>query len=118
MPVYDYMCETCGPFTALRPMAQCSDPCACPDCQVPAARAYLNFPSIAGMDSCRRKAFATNERNAHSPTVSRKADRESRGEGRGHAPGCACCSGGKGGATVTRDGAKSFPSKRPWMISH
>jgi len=38
-----------------------------------------------------------------------------------HGPGCACCSGksGKGRSTLRLpDGSKSFPSARPWMISH
>jgi hypothetical protein len=39
-----------------------------------------------------------------------------------HAPGCACCGGdakGKKSKTVKMPNeAKTFPSKRPWMISH
>jgi hypothetical protein len=36
-----------------------------------------------------------------------------------HPSGCGCCSGARRGATVTApNGAKSFPSRRPWMISH
>jgi putative FmdB family regulatory protein len=26
MPVYDYMCESCGAFTVLRPMAKSAEP--------------------------------------------------------------------------------------------
>lgn len=114
MPVYDYMCESCGAFTALRPMAKSAEPCGCPDCGVPAARAFLSFPNIGGMDPARRNAFETNERSAHAPKRSSKAEREAGA----HAPGCSCCSGGKSRAVYTRDGAKTFPSKRPWMISH
>ena len=117
MPVYDYMCESCGAFTALRPMSKSAEPCGCPDCGAPASRTYLTFPNIGGMNPARRNAFETNERSAHAPKLSKKAERESGA----HAPGCACCSGtsgGKGGAVYTRDGAKTFPSRRPWMISH
>ena len=32
MPIYQYECEDCGPFTAMRRMAQFRDPCACPEC--------------------------------------------------------------------------------------
>ncbi|WP_375410648.1 FmdB family zinc ribbon protein, partial [uncultured Methylobacterium sp.] len=39
MPVYDYACETCGPFTVLRPMAQFRDPHDCPDCGSSCGRA-------------------------------------------------------------------------------
>jgi hypothetical protein len=36
-----------------------------------------------------------------------------------HPAGCGCCSTSKKATTVRApDGAKSFPSKRPWMISH
>ncbi|WP_158046091.1 FmdB family zinc ribbon protein [Skermanella pratensis] len=118
MPVYDYMCESCGAFTALRPMARSAEPCGCPDCGAPASRAYLSFPSIGGMDPARRAAFETNERSAHAPKLSKKSDRQAAGHSGAHGPGCSCCSGGKSSAVYTRDGAKTFPSKRPWMISH
>jgi putative FmdB family regulatory protein len=69
MPVYDYDCTRCGPFTELRPMAECEAPLACPS---------------------------------------------------GHGPGCSCCSGGARRSRTAKaaDGKKSFPSARPWMISH
>ena len=37
-----------------------------------------------------------------------------------HGPGCGCCSSKKPSRLVkqTRSGAKSFPTARPWMISH
>ena len=25
MPVYEYLCNDCGPFTDMRPMAECDD---------------------------------------------------------------------------------------------
>ena len=104
MPVYDYACQACGPFTVLRPMAQFKDPHDCPDCGTASPRAFLTAPNLASMDAGRRKAFATNERSAHAP---RKSS--------GHAPGCGCCS---GTASKTSTAAKGFPSARPWMISH
>lgn len=111
MAVYDYQCRTCGPFTAIRPMAQSGDPCDCPDCGQPAERALLTVPYFAGMDADRRKAFATNERARHEP----------RRGGASHGPGCSCCSGTTSRPSGTlrhADGAKTFPAKRPWMISH
>ena len=44
MPVYDYACEACGPFTVLRPMAQFRDPHDCPDCGAECGRAFLTAP--------------------------------------------------------------------------
>lgn len=105
MPVYDYACEACGPFTVLRPMAQFRDPHDCPDCGAACGRAFLTAPNLASMDAGRRKAFATNERSAHAP---RKSS--------GHGAGCGCCSGTRPKSDPTA--AKGFPSGRPWMISH
>jgi hypothetical protein len=63
------------------------------------------------MDSTRRTAIAGNERSAAAPDRSSATG--------GHPPRCACCKGpAKGGAFRSRDGAKSFPNARPWMISH
>jgi putative FmdB family regulatory protein len=112
MPVYDYLCNDCGPFTDMRPMAECDAPQSCPKCASPSPRAMLTAPNFFCMSSDRRKAYATNERNANAP--------KTLGEFKAsHAPGCGCCS-GKPSRTVkeTRSGAKSFPTARPWMISH
>ena len=32
MPVYEYLCDDCGPFTDMRPMAECDAPQDCPQC--------------------------------------------------------------------------------------
>ena len=104
MPVYDYACRSCGPFTMLRPMAQFKDPHDCPDCGESCPRAFLTAPNLAAMDAGRRTAHATNERSAHAPRRSS-----------GHGAGCGCCGGAK---TKTPAAARGFPSARPWMISH
>ncbi|WP_138466147.1 FmdB family zinc ribbon protein [Poseidonocella sp. HB161398] len=110
MPVYDYDCPACGPFEALQPMSAFAAPCTCPVCAAPAPRVLRTAPQIANMDGGRRRAHAVNEKSADSP---RRAS---------HGPGCSCCSGGgqkKSSGTLYRpDGSKSFPKKRPWMISH
>jgi putative FmdB family regulatory protein len=113
MPLYEYMCADCGPFEALAPMERYAEPCTCPDCGGAAPRALLTAPRMATMDSARRNAFETNERSRHAP-------RHSTAEGRahGHGPGCSCCSGPKAKTATAANGAKAFPSKRPWMISH
>lgn len=114
MPIYDYECEACGPFREMRPMAMAAEPCACPTCSTPAPRAFFTMPNLATMDGDRRFAHATNERASNEP-ISSKSDRAQRL----HGVNCACCKPGKSRATVFRaDGAKSFPTARPWMISH
>jgi putative FmdB family regulatory protein len=115
MPTYDYMCDDCGPFTAMRPMAECEKSHACPECGGDAPRAYITAPYFAALAEERRVAHAINERSAAAPQLASqmKADR---GKG-AHGAGCGCCS-GKSSAKRGRNGAKMFPSKRPWMISH
>jgi putative FmdB family regulatory protein len=109
MPTYDYDCPVCGPFTAPRPMAEFELPHDCPSCGAQAPRVVLTAPSLAGMNQARRLAAATNERSSHEPRRSKS-----------HAPGCGCCSGGKlaPGKAKQAPAIKSFPSARPWMISH
>jgi putative FmdB family regulatory protein len=101
MPVYEYLCNDCGPFTDMRPMAECDAPQDCPRCESESPRAILTAPNFFCMSSDKRKAHATNERSANAPK------------------GCGCCS-TKPSRLVkqTRSGAKSFPTARPWMISH
>ncbi|QDA35869.1 zinc ribbon domain-containing protein (plasmid) [Paracoccus liaowanqingii] len=109
MPSYDYRCPTCGPFEARASMADYAQPGCCPTCRSTSPRVLLSAPLVANMDGNRRRAFATNERSADSPKRS------------SHGPGCSCCSGSrkKPSSTLYRpDGSKSFPTKRPWMISH
>lgn len=110
MPSYDYMCADCGPFTEMRPMAESDLGHECPHCGEEAPRAYLTAPYFSGLSAERRLAHATNERSANAPTLSSKS----------HGAGCSCCSGkGLSHKTLRRkDGSKSFPTSRPWMISH
>ncbi len=103
MPVYEYGCAQCGPFTELRPMVEFADPQPCPGCGGASPRMILTAPGLAVMEGGRRKASATNERSASAP-------QRSSGGGR-HAAGCGCCS-------TAKPAARSFPEARPWMIGH
>jgi hypothetical protein len=64
------------------------------------------------MPADKRKAIAVNERSVHAPKTLDQYKAS-------HGPGCGCCS-TKPSRLVneTRSGAKSFPTARPWMISH
>ena len=112
MPVYDYECQSCGTFTALRPMSEAGADCDCPHCGEAARRVFLSVPHFALMETGLRTAHSTNERARHEP--------KSSASGHQHGPGCSCCSGkSMPSRTLHRpDGSKSFPSARPWMISH
>ncbi|ACB94626.1 FmdB family zinc ribbon protein [Beijerinckia indica] len=116
MPVYEYLCDTCGDFTAMRPMSEYSDPQPCPDCGALAPRVLLTAPHSSSMSRARFEAHAVNERASHAPMTSDEYKAK-------HGAGCACCSGGlkskkKRPMLTTTSGAKSFPTARPWMISH
>lgn len=111
MPTYEYACSHCGSFTAMRPMAQYREPQPCPGCGARAPRALLSAPAFTGMPAASRIAHATNERSAHAP-------RSSADVGKRHGAGCSCCSTGKSNAVKGADGSRTFPTKRPWMISH
>ena len=76
MPIYDYACDACGPFTAIRPMAQFREPSACPDCGAGAVRTFLSAPAILG-----GSAYAATEPGATAPRPATTA----------HPAGCGCC---------------------------
>ena len=119
MPTYDYRCADCGSFDAMRSLALRNDPAACPVCAAASPRVFVSAPRLACASPEQRRASDTNERAQHTPRSSRDVETGSYARMR-HPSGCGCCSTGtKRGATVTApNGAKAFPSKRPWMISH
>ncbi|MEO8937542.1 MAG: zinc ribbon domain-containing protein [Burkholderiaceae bacterium] len=113
MPTYDYACPACGGFDALRTLARRDEPVACPDCGCASPRVLGAAPRLALMASGTRDAIGVNERAANAPRSSRDEPRAK------HPAGCGCCGSGRRGVTVTaKSGAKAFPSRRPWMISH
>ena len=115
MPTYDYACDHCGGFDAFRTLGARNEPADCPDCGRASPRVFVSAPRLALLAGTTRTAIETNERARHEPQRSRDYQRLA------HPSGCGCCSGSgaRRGATVTAaNGAKAFPSKRPWMISH
>ena len=114
MPTYDYECRDCGGFDALRSVAQRNEPAACPDCGAASPRVFASAPRLGLLEEGTRRAMDVNERARHEPRSSRDYQRLR------HPAGCGCCSTGRPRkASVTAaDGAKSFPGRRPWMISH
>jgi putative FmdB family regulatory protein len=113
MPMYEYLCERCGAFVEMRPMTQYDLPLACPDCGREAPRVILTAPNFSTLSGTRRLAHATNERSASAPRTLAEAKAT-------HSRGCSCCSGrSRSSRSVEfKNGAKTFPKARPWMISH
>ncbi len=116
MPTYEYECTACGGFSAVRRLAEYKEPQPCPDCGTPSPRALHTAPAYSGMPSTDRKAHAINERSAHEP----RSSKDGTATGHRHGPGCGCGSGsiGRSNTVTASDGSKTFPAKRPWMISH
>lgn len=112
MPVYEYLCNDCGPFTEIRPMSEFELPCECPSCAAAAPRVILTAPHFACMPATTRKAHDVNQRSRHEPKTLDQYKAS-------HGPGCGCCSKKPSRmVTKTKSGAKGFPTARPWMISH
>ena len=116
MPTYDYHCASCGGFDAFRTVAARNEPATCPDCGAASPRVFVSAPRLACMSSDTRTAMGINERAAHAP----RSSSDGAYTRLRHPAGCGCCSTSiKRSATVTAaNGAKAFPTKRPWMISH
>jgi putative FmdB family regulatory protein len=103
MPLYDYLCEECGPFRAWQPMMHAMRPTLCPDCGHSAERAITAPHLRCGAAVIRYRAEAHNEKSAHEPMVVRRFK-----AGHGH-------------AEQTHHGHRhGLPKqrKRPWMIGH
>lgn len=103
MPLYDYLCDTCGPFEERRRMAASAERAPCPTCHVPAPRT-LSAPHLNLMSSASRKAEARNEKSAHAPDVVRTLQ-----SGKPEAP-----------QVAQHHGQQHKPHEpsRPWMIGH
>lgn len=72
----------------------------------------LTAPHCATMPADQRLAHATNERSARAPRPSSSMKGS-------HGAGCGCYSGNTSRLMRRgKNGSKSFPTGRPWMISH
>lgn len=116
MPTYEYQCDDCGVFDAMRKFEERNDEALCPSCNSASCeRVFASAPRLAAMAGHTRKAHEVNEKARHEPIRSKDYQAYK------HPAGCGCCSGKSGlpKATVTtKEGAKLAPNKRPWMISH
>lgn len=110
MPTYDYQCEACGPFSAVRRISERDAAVACPECGTVTEQRLMCAPQLTALEQGTRLAHQRNEEAAHAPKHTRN----------GHGAGCSCCSSGlKKSRTVTAaDGSKAMKGTRPWMISH
>lgn len=107
MPMYDYHCEACGDFSALRPLSEYREPMRCPDCGTVATR-VISAPNLAVMSAANRTAWERNERSAHEP---RRGSCSSGTCGHSHHH-------ARPAATAAASLKKPATQTRPWMLGH
>lgn len=120
MPTYDYECAACGGFDAFRTLAERNRDADCPACGLASRRVIGSAPGLSAMAGGTRRAIEANERAANAPMSSKEYAAGGYARLR-HPSGCGCCAGaskGRGSTVRAPGGAKAFPGKRPWMISH
>ncbi|HDP90067.1 MAG TPA: zinc ribbon domain-containing protein [Thioalkalivibrio sp.] len=118
MPIYEYDCPACGPFTRLVHLADSAAPAECPDCGQ-WSRRLISAPSLSLMSSENRGKWERNERAQHEP---RRARRSSCGCAGVHT----CGSGARSSSAASEHGDTSKPvfqrqtkkHARPWMLGH
>jgi putative FmdB family regulatory protein len=118
MPLYEFNCPECGPFSELRTIAQRNLPIQCPECSRKAAR-QVTSPNLALMAPNLRQAHARNEKSQHEPTVRTSHSCGSRC-GCGTNPGVKL---GKSNRSLEVPKLGKFQttrkkSMRPWMLGH
>jgi putative FmdB family regulatory protein len=91
MPLYEFQCETCGPFEQWRTLAEASNPMLCPTCQT-AAKRLFSPPSLILTSGTLR---VRGEQNSEPQLVKRSQDRE-----------------------TASPKYQSHRHGRPWMIGH
>lgn len=112
MPVYEYACDTCGVFSALRKMSESGEPAFCQECGSESPR-IMSVPKLAVMDRSTRQAHERNEKSAHAPNTARRSS-----------CGCAGSHTCKTSTKVNPDTGKAAlqmqtkKTARPWMLSH
>lgn len=77
MPVYEFLCQSCGPFEERRSFEGSEEPMPCPECGNEARRVY-SMPSTRRIPTGLYKAMDRSEKSASEPeVVSRPAGRQS-----------------------------------------
>lgn len=68
MPLYEFLCEGCGPFEQRRSFAEASEPMACLSCGEEARRVY-SMPATKNTPTALSNAMHRAEKSAHEPEV-------------------------------------------------
>lgn len=112
MPLYEYACDSCGVFSALRKMSDSSLPAPCECCGAMSPR-IVSVPRLAILDKWQRTAHERNEKSAHDPRAARRSS-----------CGCTGTHTCKTKPPVNPDSGKpglqmqTKKTARPWMVGH
>jgi putative FmdB family regulatory protein len=71
MPVYEFVCESCGSFETRRTFEEAGDPIPCPTCGTVARRIY-SVPGIIRTPTALSNAINRAEKSAHEPEVAQR----------------------------------------------
>ena len=121
MPLYEYRCDDCGTFSAIRKMSESSLQGICKNCGAASER-IISASHFALVGKDQRVAHERNEKSAHEPRVGRRSS-------------CGCAgahtcktnaNGEKNGAVQKVNPATGTPAlqmqtkktARPWMLGH
>lgn len=106
MPIYEYDCEECGPFTKMRNFDHSSEPANCPECGASSPRIF-SIINLRSMHPENRTAWEHNERSAHAPHVCGAGCSHAKPKPPAKTP---------GGKPALQSSAKQ--NSRPWMLGH
>jgi putative FmdB family regulatory protein len=71
VPIYEFLCENCGPFEERRSFEEAGNPAVCPGCKAAARRVY-SMPNLKTMPAALSNAMNRAEKSAHEPEVVRQ----------------------------------------------
>ena len=119
MPLYEYRCDDCGTFSAIRKMSESSMQGICGDCGAACER-IISAPYFAILGKEQRVAHERNEKSAHEPGTMR---RSSCGCSGGHTCHTDKSNAKKDQASQSENQGAVFQMQtkktaRPWMLSH
>ncbi|MEE2944589.1 MAG: zinc ribbon domain-containing protein [Pseudomonadota bacterium] len=106
MPIYQYTCASCGPFSETASISEFDKPCACPACGDMSPRNLLSVPQLSSVNSVARKGHAINERASDNPKLASQTGMKPSGRRIGSK------------AVHRPDGTRSIAGQRPWLLSH
>ncbi len=71
MPIYEFLCEECGPFEERRSFEGAGNPAICRECGTTARRVY-SIPNFKAMPATLSNAMNRAEKSAHEPEALRR----------------------------------------------